>query len=155
MQTLTLAAMLDKAATALAGNQDLLDFCDEKYGKPPTIFVTVDAKNLPAADHCPMIVLIPNFKEEGMIEEFTYDMTAAWSILSKDAPDVDGIVVKPPGFYESDAFGHLILAVLSKMFRVIKYTYSIDPVSSRPQFPGRVDLEIGVSVPLGGGAISF
>ncbi len=155
MQTLTLATMLDRAAMALAGNQGLLDFCDEKYGKPPKVFVTVDAKNLPGAEHCPMVVLIPNFKEEGILDAFTYDMTAAWSIVNKDAPDVDGIIVKPPGFYESDALGQLVLAVMAETFRVIKYTYSIDPVSSRPQYPGRADMEIEVPVPRGSGTISF
>lgn len=50
-------AYLRHLAVGLKTNQEIHEFCVKNFNKPLTPFINHDDRELPSADHCPMVVL--------------------------------------------------------------------------------------------------
>jgi len=149
--TLKLKTMAMRWRDILINSTEINDFCQDKYGKPPTIFMGINGKKLPDKKHCPAIFILPGIKTEGLDQsELSYGISISWSI---DQPNVmvdgeivrwnetlTGEVIEFLGVYETDDFGQLIYEVLQAElmdnFPVSRVDYSIETQDYWPQFPG-------------------
>lgn len=154
--TLKLKTIALRWRDILMNSPEIRDFCVDKYGKPPTIFMGVNGKKLPDKKYCPAIFILPGVKTEGLDQaELSYGIGVSWSIDQSNvmvdgevkpwSESLAGEVIEFLGVYETDDFGQLIYEVLQTElmdnFPVSKVTYNIETSSDWPQFPGYMLLE--------------
>lgn len=155
--TLKLSDIISKWRDALQASQPIQDFCLTHYNKAPNIFVGLNGKLPPTAEQCPLIILYPGSKTEGLeLQEYVYKLTLGWTIV-QNAVTVDNQVTEFSGITECDALGQLIyleLAQLSPNNPISVLDYSIEPVAYFPQFPGRMDITVKID-PVNGYSIHF
>ena len=71
--TLKLSDIISKWRDALQASQSIQNFCTTHYNKAPNIFVGINGKIPLTADNCPLIILYPGAKSEGLeLQEYTY-----------------------------------------------------------------------------------
>lgn len=155
--TLKLSDIISKWRDALQASQPIQNFCLAQYGKVPTIFVGSNGKNLPTEADCPMIIIFPGTKAEGLeLQEYKYKLTVGWTI-AQNAVSVTNNVTEFQGVAECDALGQLIyleLAQLSPDNPISAVKYNIEPVAYFPRFPGRMDITIKIAL-INGYTITF
>ncbi|MDR3561758.1 MAG: hypothetical protein P4N59_10035 [Negativicutes bacterium] len=145
--TLNLSDIIGKWRDALKASVPIQNFCSMTYGKSPSIFVGVNGQAPPAASNCPMIIIYPGSKAEGLeLQEFTYHLTVGWTI-SQSTVTVNNNVTECTGISECNALGQLIYQELAQIstdnpIRVVNY--SIEPIAYFPQFPGRMDVTVKI-----------
>jgi len=146
--TLKLSDIISRWRDALQASQPIQNYCLSKYNKVPNIFVGINGKAPPTADNCPMIVIFPGAKSEGLeLQEFTYKLPVGWTIL-QNAVTVTNNVTEYSGVAECDALGQLIyleLAQLSTDNPISVVNYNIEPVAYYPRFPGRMDITLKIT----------
>lgn len=154
ISTLNLSDIISKWRDALKASQPIQDFCMSTYGKAPSIYVGINGQALPDASNCPMIIIYPGAKAEGLeLQEFTYKLTVGWTIVQSAVTAV-GNVTEYSGVGECNALGQLIyqeLAQISTDNPISAVNYSIEPVAYFPEFPGRMDVTIKVKAIIGYG----
>lgn len=141
------------------------NYCLDKYGKPPTIFMGVNGKKLPEDKHCPYICIMPGVKNEGLDQDpLTYGIAISWAIVQSDVlvdgelrkwnENLTGEVIEYLGVYESDDFGQLIYetiqAAVMDNHPVTKLEYEVNGASEYiPQWPGHMILQTDIEVAMG------
>lgn len=161
--TLILSKMARRWRDILRDSARIRQYCQNNYGKPPTIFLGVNGKKLPDERHCPAIFILPGIKTEGLIPEFQYALSVSWSIKQPDV-EVDGIRKKWTenltgesieflGVTESDQFGQMIFEELQSAveddFPITKMDYNIEIQEHYPQFPGFMILTTEIEPAMG------
>ena len=146
--TLKLNDIIDKWRDALQASQVIQDYCTTKYAKPPKLYIGINGKTQPAASDCPLIILYPGSKSEGLeLQEYTYKLSVGWVIL-QSATTVTGNTTEYAGIKECDDLGQLIyleLAQLSTDNPISIVNYNIEPVAYYPRFPGRMDITLKIT----------
>lgn len=146
--TLKLSDIISKWREALQASQPIQNYCVEKYNRAPNIYVGINGKTPPADTDCPLIILYPGAKSEGLeLQEYTYKLTVGWTIL-QNATAVTNNVTEYSGIAECDGLGQLIyleLAQLSTDNPISVVNYNIEPVAYYPCFPGRMDITLKVT----------
>lgn len=149
---------MQKWAGILVADKDLQDFCDEKYGKGPTVYIGFNEKNPPKITDCPVIIIFPGNKDEGLEQDvFTYRISVGWSIVNDTADTSTPGIVEYMGVEEADALGQIIWSALAEASPgnpISRVYYDLEAVAWFPQIPGRMDLEIDIMPPFGG-SISY
>jgi hypothetical protein len=157
VSTLKLSDITNKWRDALQANTSIRNYCTAKYNRAPQIYVGMNGKNLPADSSCPMIVIYPGAKSEGLeLQEYTYKITVGWTILQPVATTTNN-VTEYSGVTECDELGQLIylaLAELSADHPISKVEYSIEPVAYYPRFIGRMDIALTIT-PINGYSINY
>jgi hypothetical protein len=157
ISTLQLSDIISKWRDTLKASQPIQSFCMTQYNKAPNIFVGINGQKPPEASDCPMIILYPGSKSEGLeLKEYTYKLTIGWTI-SQSATTVTNNVTEYTGVTDCDTLGQLIyleLAQLSTDNPISVVDYNIDPVAYFPQFPGRMDVTIKIT-PVNGYTINY
>ncbi len=147
MITLPLMTIIRKWANALAESQDLLDFCEQKYNKLPTIFIGSDYQNPSSQDDYPIIILHHAKKIEGdKIDKYTYRIVVDWGIWN-DFAERQGNIVEFVGIAEADEMGQIILDVISKVnenYPIRKVYYNIVPDTNFPFVPGQMKIKLEI-----------
>ena len=155
--TLRISDIISKWRDALQASQPIQNFCITHYNKAPEIFVGINGKMPPTPEHCPLIILYPGAKTEGLeLQEYTYKLTVGWAI-EQNAVTVTNRVTEFSGISECDALGQLIyleLAQLSPDNPVSVLNYTIEPVAYFPRFPGRMEITVKIA-PVNGYSINF
>ncbi|MDF2631431.1 MAG: hypothetical protein K0Q85_27 [Caproiciproducens sp.] len=129
-------------------------FCQEKYGKPPTIFMGMNGQRLPVKETCPYIAIVGGVKKEGLEEEsFLYHIGISWVIMQSNAlvdgeikpwsEKLTGETIECMGVYECDELGQLIYEVLQEAlgdsWPISKIDYEVDWAPPYfPQWPGHM-----------------
>ena len=146
--TLKLSDIIGKWRNALTASESIQNYCETKFTRKPKIYVGVNGKSMPADEDCPLIILYPGSKKEGLeLQEYTYTLTVGWVILQEGATTVDN-VIEYSGVAECDELGQLIyqeLTGLSARNPISAVDYSIEPVAYYPRFPGRMDITIKIT----------
>jgi hypothetical protein len=157
VSTLKLSDITSKWRDALQASTSIQNYCIAKYNQAPQIYVGFNGKKMPADTDCPLIILYPGAKSEGLeLKEYTYKLTVGWTILQV-AATTTGNITEYSGVAECDELGQLIyleLAGLSTDNPVSAVNYSIEPVAYYPRFPGRMDITIKIT-PVNGYNISY
>jgi len=60
-------ALVDTLSAAIATDPDLTAWCQANYGRGPTVFVSFDERNPPAAGDLPAVILYPVSKAVGLL----------------------------------------------------------------------------------------
>jgi hypothetical protein len=153
VQTLQLSTIVRKLCNTLRNDQALNDFCKEKYGKPLTILVAMNTKQLPAKMDCPFVVISPGRKSEGTGDtEHQYTIPVAWCVYNKASTTENGIT-EYLGVYETDDMGQLIYEALVELNpnNPIKHIdYTVGGMTSFPQFSGHMEATIVIPIVMGG-----
>ena len=165
IHTLKLKTIALRWRDIILASTAIRDFCVEKYGKPPTLFVGVNGKRLPDKKHCPAIFIIPGVKTEGLDQpENSYGIAISWAILQPNVmvdgvtvpwtENITGEVIEFLGAYESDDFGQLIYETLQTVAMdehpISKVDYEVDGSSEFcPQWPGHMILQTDIEPTLG------
>lgn len=152
--TLKLKTMAMSWRDILINSVKIRDFCNEKYGKPPTFFMGLTGQKLPPAKFCPFIAIVGGVKKEGLDEEeYPYFLGVSWVILQKNVmvdgkivpwtENVTGEVIEFLGAYEADDLGQLIYDelqnVLGDNWPISKIDYEVDWAPTwYPQWPGHM-----------------
>ena len=84
-QTIPLSRIVNRWAEALANDETLTKFCNDKYGKPAQLYVGYDDVDAPLEEDCPCIILLPSSKSEGLADTYTYSLMVVWGIVHKGA----------------------------------------------------------------------
>lgn len=146
--TLKLSDIIGKWRNALTASESIQNYCTTKFTRKPKIYVGVNGKNMPADEDCPLIILYPGSKKEGLeLQEYTYTLTVGWVILQEGTTTVNN-VIEYSGIAECDELGQLIyqeLAGLSAKNPISAVDYSIEPIAYYPRFPGRMDITIKIT----------
>ena len=154
MNTITLTSIMNKWATILANDPAIKAFCQEKYALLPTVFIGFNEKKPPTVADCPVIIIFPGNKDEGLDQEvFTYRLSIGWSIVNETADTTVLGIVKYVGVEEADALGQLIWSAIAEAPTgnpVSRIYFDLEAVAWFPQIPGRMDLEIDIRPPFGG-----
>ncbi len=153
--TLQLKIMARRWRDILKNSTRIRDFCVEKYGRRPTIFVGVNGRKLPDKRHGPAIFILPGVKTEGLIPEFAHAIAVSWFIVQEKI-SVDGVeqpwrenvtgeLIEFLGAYEADDLGQIIYEVLAEElmddYPITKAEYDIDTSPEYfPQWPGHMVL---------------
>ena len=157
VSTLKLSDITSKWRDALQASTSIQNYCIKKYKQTPKIYVGINGKKMPADADCPLIILYPGAKTEGLeLKEYSYKLTVSWIILQAGATTTDN-VTEYSGVTECDELGQLIyleLAGLSTDNPISEVNYSIEPVSYYPRFPGRMDITIKIT-PVNGYSIDY
>jgi hypothetical protein len=157
VSTLKLSDITSKWRDALQASTSIQNYCTTKYSKAPQIYVGINGKQMPADAECPLIILYPGAKTEGLeLKEYTYKLTVGWIILQSKVSKT-GNITEYSGVAECDELGQLIyqeLAALSADNPISAVNYSIEPVAYNPRFPGRMDITIKIT-PVNGCSISY
>lgn len=146
--TLKLNDIIDKWRDALQASQPIQNYCTAKYAKSPKLYIGINGKTPPAAEDCPLIILYPGAKSEGLeLQEYTYKLSVGWVIL-QNATTVTGNTTEYAGVKECDDLGQLIyleLAQLSTDNPISIVNYTIEPSAYYPRFPGRMDITLKIT----------
>ena len=152
IQTITLESIVKKWRDAIKNSTAISAFCTTKYRKSLSLFVGVNGKKPPTENDCPLIIIFPGSKVEGLGEsEYQYMISVGWSILQPSVTVVNG-VSETTGTYETDELGQLIYAAIAEAsldYPITHIEYSIETNEFFPQFPGRIDAIITVPVAFG------
>jgi hypothetical protein len=157
VSTLKLIDIIYKWRDALQASQAIQNYCTTKYSKVPKIYVGINGKTLPSGTDCPVIILYPGAKSEGLeLQEYSYKLTVGWSV-NQEATVVTNNVTEYSGVAECDDLGQLIyleLAQLSTDNPISAVDYNIEPVAYFPQFCGRMDIMVKIT-PVNGYNITY
>jgi len=157
VSTLKLSDIISKWRDALKASTSIQTYCTTKYSATPKIYVGINGKSAPADTDCPLIILYPGSKSEGLeLEEYTYKLTVAWIIIKEATTTTDNIT-EYTGVSECDELGQLIyqeLAELSADSPISEVHYNIEPVAYYPRFPGRMDITLKIT-PVNGYSIDY
>jgi len=89
--TLKIKTMAMAWRDILMGSVEIENFCMEKYGKKPTIFMGVNGNKLPDKRYCPAIFILPGIKTEGGGQDvLSYGICVSWSV-NQPRVMVDGV----------------------------------------------------------------
>jgi hypothetical protein len=157
VSTLKLRDITSKWRDALQTSSSIKNYCLTKYNKMPKIYVGLNGKNMPADADCPIIILYPGTKTEGLeLKEYTYKLTVVWIIL-QDATTTKDNITEYLGVTECDELGQLIyqeIAGLSTKNPISTVDYNIEPVAYYPRFPGRMEITLKI-MPVNGYNIEY
>jgi hypothetical protein len=157
VSTLKLSGITSKWRDALKASTSIQNYCTAKYSQTPKIYVGINGKKMPADTDCPVIILYPGAKTEGLeLKEYIYKLTVGWIILQAATTTTNNIT-EYTGVAECDELGQLIyqeLAGLSTDNPISAVNYSIEPVAYYPRFPGRMDITIKIT-PVNGYSIEY
>ena len=157
VSTLKLSDITSKWRDTLKASSAIQNYCNAKYSKSPNIYVGINGKSLPANADCPLIIIYPGAKSEGLeSQEFTYNLIVGWIIVQETSTTTEG-VTEYTGVTECDDLGQLIyqeLAGLSTDNPISTVNYSIEPLAYYPRFPGRMDISIKIT-PANGYTIGY
>lgn len=155
--TLKLSDIISKWRNALQSSLAIHSYCLEKYNKAPTIQVGINGKTLLQDSACPVIILYPGAKSEGLeLQEYSYKLSVGWTILQPTST-VNDNVIEYTGVTECDDLGQLIyqeLVQISPDNPVSEVNYSIEPVAYYPRFHGRMDVTLKIT-PISGFTITY
>lgn len=157
VSTLKLSDITSKWRDALQASTSIQNYCIAKYNRVPQIYVGFNGKKMPTDTDCPLIILYPGAKSEGLeLKEYNYKLTVGWTILQV-AATTTGNITEYSGVVECDELGQLIyleLAGLSTDNPISEVNYSIEPVAYYPRFPGSMDITIKIT-PVNGYKIDY
>lgn len=157
ISTLKLSDITSRWRNALQTSTTIQNYCSAKYNRRPKIYVGMNGKKLPADADCPLIILYPGAKSEGLeLKEYSYNLTVGWTILQAGATTTDNIT-EYLGVAECDELGQLIyleLAGVSVDNPISAVHYSIEPVAYYPRFPGHMDITVKIT-PVNGYRIEY
>lgn len=152
MIRLPLIDVIKKWANALVNSQELLDFCEEKYQKPPTIFIAYDAEHPPTQDDHPLVILHYAKKTEGeQIDQYNYFFMVDWGVMNSKATRT-GNLVEFEGYAEANQMGEIILDVISNVsndYPIAKVDFDIEPELYFPIIPGQMKIYLDIEISLG------
>lgn len=155
--TLKLSSIISKWRDTLQTSSSIQNYCTTKYSKIPKIYIGINGQNPPKETDCPLIILYPGEKSEGLeLQEYTYKLTVGWTIF-QDTATTDSGITEYLGIVECDDLGQLIyleLARLSADNPISTVNYSIEPVAYYPRFHGRMDITIKIT-PVNGYNINY
>lgn len=66
-QTIPLSRIVNRWAEALANDDALTKFCNDKYGKPAQLYVGYDDVEAPLEEDCPCIILLRVIRTKGLL----------------------------------------------------------------------------------------
>ena len=66
--TIPVTDITQKWFNAIASSAAIADFCMSTYDKPLSLFYGINGKNPPASQFCPLIIVFPGDKDEGIDE---------------------------------------------------------------------------------------
>lgn len=135
----------------LAQSPEIVNYCQEKYGKAPTIYVGVNLKKPPTENDCPYIVILPGASREGETEQNEYVVNIGWAIRNDRIITV-GNIQELAGIAEVSKFGELILDAVveaNPSYPVTQIITSIEPVEFFPQLVGEMELTIEIDQVIG------
>lgn len=157
ISTLKLSDIISKWRDALQTSTTIQNYCTSKYNQRPKIYVGINGKNPPTDTDCPLIILYPGAKSEGLeLKEYAYKLTVGWTIFQTAVTTTDNLT-EYSGVTECDELGQLIyleLAGLSADNPISAVNYSIEPIAYYPRFPGRMDITIKIT-PVNGYSIDY
>lgn len=146
--TLKISDIISKWRTALETSSSIQNFCTTKYNKSPKIYIGINGKNPPLDSDCPMIIIYPGTKSEGLeMMEYTYKIPISWAIV-QNATTTTNDTTEYMGVSECDELGQLIyleLAELEAANPISKVYYTTEPVAYFPRFPGRMDIILKIT----------
>jgi hypothetical protein len=152
--TLNLYAIASKWRDVLKNDQDIIDFCQLKYGKNHTIFMGLDIKNPPKKDDCPYIIINPESKSEGGDQsEYPYSVFVGAGIFN-DQKTITDNVVEMNGMQEISDFLQLILAKIAEASPsnpIARCDLSVNSIDFFPQHVGELTNEINITPAIGAG----
>jgi len=162
--TLDLTSIAEKWSDTLAASTRLKAWCQEKYGKDPTIFYAANGRKLPDKKYCPVVIVLPGLKHEGISEDpLKYIISVSWCVENNKAT-VDGVsaawnekltgsYIKFDGARETDEFGQLIYEIIQEVakdiFPVSSVDFSIETQEFFPQWPGFMILSTDIEPTFG------
>ena len=150
--TIPITDFTRKWRDAIANSAAISAFCSQKYGKPLSLYVGIDGKKSPTDKNCPLVVIFPGGKTEGIGEgEYSYTGSIGWSIVQPNVTVTDGLA-ENTGVYEADELGQLILTTIAEInpsYPVTRVDYSFESNDFFPQYPGRMDITIQIPVVMG------
>jgi len=149
--TIPVTDITNKWFAAIAGSAAISAFCMSTYGKPLSLFYGINGKNPPEAQFCPLVIVFPGDKDEGIGEINSYTISVGWSIL-QPAVTVNGSTYVNSGVDEADTLGQLILTTVAEInpsFPIRRVRYGFESNDFFPQFPGRFDATIEIPLVMG------
>lgn len=150
--TLKLSTIKDKWVNALANCSDIETFCQDNYGKSPTIFVGLNHKKAPPEEDYPLIILRPGAKKEGLSQDKNqYAISIGWGIINENIIENDE-VKELEGIDECDEFGQLIvekLVEINPSYPLTEIDYEIEAVEFFPKIIGEMMLELEIKAAIG------
>ena len=92
VSTLKLHDITSKWRDVLQASTSIQNYCTTKYNQTPKIYVGINGKNMPADADCPLIILYPGAKTEGLeLQEYSYKLTVGWIILQNATTTANNI----------------------------------------------------------------
>lgn len=150
--TLPQKQILQKWRDILVNDADIKAYCLGKYGKAPNFFVGLDVRDSPGEDICPLIVIFPGDKIEGLKQSaYNYTASVGWVILQEDFTISENLK-EYHGIYEVDDIGQLILKAVMNAnpdYPVTQVDFRIDLTEHQPQYAGHMDITMEISVTMG------
>ena len=150
--TIPLTDFTQKWRDAIKNNAAISDFCMTNYGKSLTLYVGINGKKPPDDENCPLIIVFPGGKTEGISEsEYHYTGSIGWSIIQSNVTKTEN-TTENDGIYEADALGQLILLTIAELnpsHPINRVDYSFESNDFFPQFPGRMDITIEIPLTMG------
>jgi len=152
-QTISVSSILRTWRDKLHTDEDLENWCRDRYRKPLQIFVGLDGKHPPTGVNCPCIILFPGTKVEGLEEgQYSYFLSIGWSVENQEISCSKG-VTEYQGLYDCDDLGQMLWGIVqgaSPDNPCSRVSYDINSTDFFPQFPGRMDIRIDVTPSIGG-----
>ena len=135
-------------------DEGILEYCQGKYERDPTVFVGINRKDPPKDADCPYIVILPGVKAEGEdVPDFHYGLTVGWVISNEEMENNE-----LTGLGECDDLGQLILEAIKAIcpdHPVSTVTYELNPVDHFPKIIGEMQLELSITPYIGAGEINY
>lgn len=150
--TIPITDFTQKWRDAIKNSTAISAFCMAHYEKALSLYVGINGKKPPDDGNCPLIIVFPGEKVEGIGEsEYHYTGSIGWSIIQPKVTVTNG-VSENNGIYEADELGQLILTAIAEInpsYPVSRVDYSFESNVFFPQFPGRMDITIEIPVVMG------
>jgi hypothetical protein len=101
--------ILDEIAKILSTNKEVLDWCNSKFEKTPTIQIGYDPEASPSREMLPLVIVYGTGRKKG--EEKVFEIDMGFAVQSKKVEPVSeenkGTVIKYEGFYLAEEFREL------------------------------------------------
>lgn len=148
MGGITLEQIVDRAASVLASDSALADWCATTYDRAPLIMLGIDERNRPGCADCPLILIRPDRQQIGQeIDAYEHVFQIDWAVCDEEVSESGG-VRELVGVRRVDQLGRLIWAAIEQNFseNVIlnQSDYALETVERFPLLLGGMDITLRV-----------
>lgn len=151
--TLSLYSIAKKWTDILKDDPDIIDFCQSKYNKLPTIIFGFNVKKPPTKNECPYIIIYPEQKTEGNGQSSNPYSIFIGAGICNENEIITGNVIEMEGLKEIDDFMQLILLKIGEAnpsYPISQSTMSFNSVDYYPQHIAEMTNEIIITPTIGG-----